>query len=98
MKNDIDWSHSRIILVFRNFTNYQKKAVEFKDLTIESWEIKKYTNALISLNQIEPPEKNASIMDLSEKTEVMKKVNREVKVYSEEERILQTTEGITKFL
>ena len=33
-------------------------------------------------------------MDLSQKTEVMKKVNREVKVYNEDEFLLQTTEKL----
>ena len=33
-------------------------------------------------------------MDLSEKTEVMKKVNREVKVYNEEDLLFQTTQEL----
>ena len=45
-KNDIDWSQSRIIFVSPNFTNYQRKAIEFKDLPIELWEIKKYANTI----------------------------------------------------
>jgi predicted transport protein len=93
-KNDIDWSQSRIIFISPNFTNYQRKAIEFKNLPIELWEIKKYVNDLVSLNQIETPDKSGSIMDLSEKTEVMKKVNREVKVYNEEDLVLQTTEEL----
>jgi predicted transport protein len=93
-KTDIDWSQSRIIFMSTNFTNYQRKAIEFKDLPIELWEIKKYANDLVSLNQIQTPEKSGSIMDLSEKTEVMKKVNREVKVYNEEDLVNQTTEGL----
>jgi|SRR5215208_2084024 len=88
-KNDIDWSQSRIIFVSPNFTNYQRKAIEFKDLPIELWEIKKYANDLVSLNQIQSSEKSGFIADLSQKTEVMKKVNREVKVYNEDELLLQ---------
>jgi predicted transport protein len=93
-KNDIDWSQSRIIFISPNFTNYQRKAIEFKDLPIELWEIKKYANDLVSLSQIQTPEKIGSILDLSEKTEVMKKVNREVKVYNEEDLLFQTTEEL----
>jgi predicted transport protein len=93
-KNDIDWSQSRIIFISPNFTNYQRKAIEFKNLPIELWEIKKYVNDLVSLNQIETPDKSGSIMDLSEKTEEMKKVNREVKVYNEEDLVHQTTEEL----
>jgi predicted transport protein len=80
--------------LFHLFTNYQRKAIEFKDLPIELWEIKKYTNDIVSLNQIQSPEKSGSITDISEKTEVMRKVNREVKVYSEGELLLQTTEKL----
>jgi predicted transport protein len=93
-KNYIDWSQCRIIFVSPNFTNYQMKAIEFKDLPIELWEIKRYANDLVSLNQIQTNQKSGSIMDLSQKTEVMKKVNREVKVYNEEDILLQTTEKL----
>ena len=93
-KNDIDWSQCRIIFVSPNFTNYQMKAIEFKDLPIELWEIKRYTNDLVSLNQIQTHQKSGSIMDLSQKTEVMKKVNREVKVYNEYDLLLQTIEKL----
>ena len=93
-KNYIDWSQCRIIFVSPNFTNYQMKAIEFKDLPIELWEIKRYTNDLVSLNQIQTHQKSGSIMDLSQKTEVMKKVNREVKVYNEYDLLLQTIEKL----
>ena len=97
-KTDIDWSQSRIIFMSPNFTNYQRKAIEFKDLPIELWEIKKYANDLVSLNQIQTPEKSGSIMDLSQKTEVMKKVNREVKVYNEERYCTSNNRSITNSL
>jgi predicted transport protein len=55
---------------------------------------KGHANDLVSLNQIQTHQKSGSIMDLSQKTEVMKKVNREVKVYNEEDILLQTTEKL----
>jgi hypothetical protein len=93
-KKDIDLSQCRIIFVSPNFTNYQMKSIEFKDLPIELWEIKRYTNDLLSLHQIQTHQKSGSIMDLSHKTEVMKKVNREVKVFNEDEILLQTIEKL----
>jgi len=93
-KNDIDWSQSRIIFVSPDFTNYQRKAIEFKDIPIELWEIKRYSNDIVSLNQIQTLKKGGSIMDLNQKTEAMRKVSKEVKVYNEEDILLQTTEKL----
>jgi predicted transport protein len=93
-KNDIDWSQLRIIFISPNFTNYQRKAIEFKELPIELWEIKRYTTNIVSLNQIQTPKKGGSIMDLNQKTEAMKRVSKEVKVYDEEAILLQTTEKL----
>ncbi|MGH9952883.1 MAG: hypothetical protein ACRD5J_14765, partial [Nitrososphaeraceae archaeon] len=39
-KNEVDWSQSRVIFVSPSFTLYQRKAIEFKDLPIELWEVK----------------------------------------------------------
>jgi hypothetical protein len=53
-KDDIDWSQSRVIFISPVFATYQRKAIEFKDLPIELWEIKQYSNSIISLNQLTP--------------------------------------------
>ncbi|HYJ02546.1 MAG TPA: hypothetical protein VEW92_10065 [Nitrososphaeraceae archaeon] len=46
---NIDWTQSRIIFISPVFSTYQRKAIEFKDLPIELWEIKQYYNNIISL-------------------------------------------------
>ena len=46
-KNDVDWSQSRVMFIAPQFTKYQQKAIEFKDLPIELWEISKYSNETI---------------------------------------------------
>jgi RecB family endonuclease NucS len=43
-RNDVDWSQSRVMFISPSFTTYQKGAINFKDLPIELWEIKKYTD------------------------------------------------------
>ncbi len=48
---DVDWSQSRIIFVSPSFNSYQKDSVNFKDLPFELWEIKRYSNDTIVLNQ-----------------------------------------------
>src|SRR5215204_3973518 len=54
-KDNVDWSQSRVIFISPVFTTYQRKAIEFKDLPIELWEIKQYSNNIISLNQLITP-------------------------------------------
>lgn len=41
-KNQVDWSQSKVIFISPNFTTFQKQAVNFKDLNIELWEVKRY--------------------------------------------------------
>ena len=83
-KNDIDWSQSRIIFIAPFYTTYQRKAIELKDLPIELWEIKKYSNNTILFNQIQRPERIESIKTINEKSEVIRNVSKEVVVNTEE--------------
>ena len=83
-KNDVDWTQPRIIFVSPNFTTYQRKAIKFKDLPIELWEVKLYANNTILFNQIQSPEKSESITTISQRSEVVKQVSREVRTYDEE--------------
>ena len=57
-KEDVDWTQSRVIFVSPSFTTYQAKAIEFKDLPLELWVIKIYSNNTILFNQIQSPEKS----------------------------------------
>lgn len=43
-RDDIDWSQSRVLFISPSFTTYQKEAINFKDLPIELWEVKRYNN------------------------------------------------------
>ncbi len=86
-RNDVDWSQSRIIFVSPSFSKYQKHSTNFKDLPIELWEIKRYSNDTISLNQISNSSSIASIETVSKRNKNIDKVNKEVKVYSEESHL-----------
>lgn len=86
-KNDIDWSQSKVLFMSPYFTSYQRKAIEFQDLPIELWEIKLYSNNTILVNQIQSVEKRESIKKLNQRSEVIKRVNQEIKVYSEEDTL-----------
>jgi hypothetical protein len=52
--NDIDWSLSRVIFIAPNFNTYQVGSVNFSDIPFELWEIRKYQNKTISLEQKKP--------------------------------------------
>jgi len=85
---DVDWSQSRIIFVSPSFNSYQKDSVNFKDLPFELWEIKRYSNDTIVLNQHRSNSKE-SIETLNPNTtdSTISQVSREVKVYTEERHI-----------
>jgi len=85
-KTEIDWSQSRVIFVSSAFTKYQKEAMGFKDLPIELWEVKKYENDLLTINEITSPEKNESI-NVVKKGEDAKVVSKVIKQYTIEDHI-----------
>jgi predicted transport protein len=80
-RNDVDWEQSRVIFISNSFTTYQRKAIEFKDLPIELWEVVKYENDLVLFNEIKPAEVKESINTVTRSTTI-KNVSREVKKYS----------------
>jgi predicted transport protein len=85
---EVDWSQSKIIFVSPSFNSYQKNSVNFKDMNkFELWEIKRFTNNTIVLNQYQS-KSNESIEKITGKeNSVMSKVNKEVKVYDEDYHI-----------
>ena len=47
---DIDWSQSRILFVSPHFTDFQKQSTNFKDIGIELWEVERFENGILSIN------------------------------------------------
>jgi len=85
-RNTVDWSQSKVIFVSPSFTNYQKESINFKDLPIELWEVKKFENDFVSFNNIKaknPTENIATITNQNEENEELK----ELKVYSEDDHL-----------
>jgi predicted transport protein len=93
-KADVDWTQSRIIFISQSFTNYQRQAINFKDLPIELWEITRYEDKSTSLNQLISPSSNESIKTISKVGTVVEKVSREVKKYTEEDHTKKIPEKI----
>lgn len=82
-RNDVDWSQSKIIFISPTYTDYQKNSINFRDIPFELWEIKKFENNTIVLNQIElDGEEDISTTSKLE-NDVVKSVSREVKLYDE---------------
>jgi predicted transport protein len=86
-RDDVDWSQSKVIFVSPQFTKYQKQAINFRDLPIELWEISKFANGTLLFNQLKSPETSESITKVSQKSELVQKVSREIKVYTEEDHL-----------
>lgn len=86
-REDVDWSQSKVIFISPQFTNYQREAINFKDLPIELWEISKYENDTLLFSRIESPETSESITKVSKESEIVQKVSREIKVYTEEDHL-----------
>lgn len=90
----MDWSQSRVIFIAPQFTKYQRQAIEFKDLPIELWEVTKYKNDTILFNQLKASNTSESITKVSIKSEIVKKVSNEVKVYTEEDHLKNTSDDV----
>jgi len=91
-RNDVDWSQSRVIFISPSFTTYQKEAINFKDLPIELWEIKRYNNQTVNYNQIKTSGAQESVKTISRQDETIEKVTKEIKVYTEDEHLEKGTE------
>lgn len=88
-RTDVDWSQSRVMFVSPMFTNYQKEAINFRDLPIELWEIKRFENETVSFEQIQKTSAKESIKTISGNNEIVEIVSKEVKVYTEQDHLLK---------
>lgn len=86
-RDDVDWTQSKVIFISPQFTLFQRESINFKDLPIELWEVKKYSNNTIRFDKHEPANNNASLKTVSNKSETVNKIVKEVKVYTEEEHL-----------
>ncbi|MCT4584474.1 MAG: DUF5655 domain-containing protein [Peptostreptococcaceae bacterium] len=93
-RTDVDWSQSRVIFVSPVFNNYQKESINFKDLPFELWEVKKFSNDTVYFNQIKASKKAESINKISTNSKEVNIVNKEIKLYTEEQHLKNTSEEI----
>ncbi|MDC8001524.1 DUF5655 domain-containing protein [Aequorivita todarodis] len=93
-RTDVDWSQTRVIFVSTGFTENQKTATNFKDIAIELWEVKRYENSLISINQIKKSKSAESIKPITSSNTALEAVTREIKVYTEEDHTNNKSDDI----
>jgi predicted transport protein len=93
-RTDVDWSQSRVLFISPAFTNYQREAINFKDLPIELWEIKRFENNTVSFEQIQKAGAQESIKTISKADNTIDNVAKEIKVYTEQEHLDNASEEI----
>lgn len=85
-KKDIDWEQTRVIFISPEFTNYQKNAINFKDLPIFLYEVQLYSDNLIDYHAIKSYRTSQSITKFT-RDKTIQSVSREVKVYIEDDLV-----------
>jgi len=92
-RDDIDWSQSKIIFISPSFNTYQKDSINFGDIRFELWEIKKYKNNLIGLEQQKPSSKE-SLKKFENTNKKISQVNNEIIVLEESDHTKKCSEKI----
>lgn len=86
-RDDVDWSQSKVLFISPSFTTFQLEAINFKDLPIELWEVRRYSNNTVRFDQHKPSSSGASIKTVSKKSDIVEAISREVKTYTEESHL-----------
>lgn len=91
---DIDWSQSRIIFVSPIFTQYQLNATDFKNIPVDLVKVTRYENNIVDIDFIKKTS-SVKIEDFDAENE-QKEVNKEIKVYTEEDHLNKVSENTQK--
>lgn len=95
-REDVDWSQTRVVFVSTDFTQIQIQATNFKDLAIELWEVNQYANDTISIEAIKKSPTAESIKPLTKQNSSLQAVANEIKVYTEDDHIKNTTPALAE--
>lgn len=90
-RDEVDWTQSRVIFVSPSFNAYQKSSVNFRDMPFELWEIRRYSNDLVGLEQHRPNSKE-SIKKISKSSSVISSVSSEIEVVEESDHLSKSDE------
>jgi len=92
-REDVDWSQSRIIFISTSYNSYQTDSVNFKDIPFELWQIKRFKDGIIGLNQISSKSKE-SIKSIKAITNDNNKILDEVSVYDEDSLLSNSSQKV----
>ena len=95
-REEVDWSQSKVIFVSSSFTDFQKQSTNFKDLSIELWEIKQYENDVILINPLKKSSTAPSIKPIAKQNEQLQKVAKELKIFTEDEHLARVSDDISE--
>lgn len=93
LKDKFDWSQSRVYFVAPKFTDYQRESINFKDLPIYLYRLRKYKGGLLDVESIKPKKSSASINTILP-SEEQNKVKKEIRIYTEEDHIKNVNDSI----
>ena len=82
-KDEFDFSQTNVIFISPSFTTYQLRSVEFSDIAFELWKVVKYSNGTVLYDKVNNTNTTASIKQIADSDNKRKKVNKEIKKYTE---------------
>lgn len=77
--SDFDWSNMRVYFISPKFTDYQKDATSYTKLPFRLFEIQRYSDSTLLVDEIHLDNSNADTSDII----ADEKVSKEIKVYDE---------------
>ena len=84
-RTNVDWTQTRVAFVSPSFTENQILATNFKDIAIELWEVKRYENNTIVINEVKKSRSAESIKPITQQNKELKRVTDEIVVYTEDD-------------
>jgi len=87
-RTDVDWTQTRVAFVSPSFTENQILATNFKDIAIELWEVKRYEDNTIVVNEVKKSRSAESIKPITQQNKELKRVTDEIVVYTEDDLLI----------
>ena len=93
-RDDVDWSQTRVVFVSPSFTDFQIEATNFKDIAIELWEVKQYSNDTVAIHELKKSKSAESIKPLAQKNKELKQVVDQIEVYTVDQHLAEVSPEI----
>ena len=77
VKEDFDFSKTRVMFIAPGFNVYQLNAVQFSDISFELWKVSKFSNDMVEFDKVNEDDVTASLSQITnEDKSVTKDVNK----------------------